>query len=287
MKIIHISDLHFPKKLPVLGLRGKAIVGYLNYRLRRNSKYPLRLVNDLVRTIQSLDYDALVISGDLTNVSHPSEFLYAKELLTPILDHRCFMIPGNHDRYQKKAIGPNPLFESVFGEWMGDTNDSDFYLRTKMIKKTLFVGWDSNSVLPIAKANGYVNEEVIQKTLDTIRTPYVLVCHHPIWNPKHQEESFGHRMTNRRTVVEKLKSNPPILYLHGHTHTNWIKKKGESMPYWIVNSASSTRLADRKHESGFHQISINSNIEFKRYLYQAGKFAEVNPILYEETDGVV
>ncbi len=109
MRILHISDLHFPKRIPYFSLRGKAIVGYLNYRLRRRSKYPIHLIQTLVKHIKSLEYDALVISGDLTNVSHPDEFEYAKEILDPILDERTFMIPGNHDRYQKN---PYLLFHS-------------------------------------------------------------------------------------------------------------------------------------------------------------------------------
>lgn len=108
MKILHISDLHFPKKLSLFSLRGKAIVGYLSYRLRRKSKHPLVLVSALVEAISKLEYDALVISGDLTNVSHPSEFENAREILSPLLTSKTFIIPGNHDRYQKRAIGPNP-----------------------------------------------------------------------------------------------------------------------------------------------------------------------------------
>lgn len=287
MKILHISDLHFPKKLSLFSLRGKAIVGYLNYRLRRKSKHPLVLVSAMVEAISKLEYDALIISGDLTNVSHPREFENAKEILAPLLTDKTFLIPGNHDRYQKRAIGPNPLFEKTFGEWAGTSLDPELYIRSKKIGGQLFVGWDSNFAIPRITANGYVAPEVIQKTLSLVKEPYVLVCHHPLWNPTSEIESKAHRMTNRGEVVEKLKSNPPLLYLHGHTHTNWVKLPGPNAPFTIVNSASSTRLSDRNHECGFHLIEIEQSIQYRRFIYSEDKFIETNPIFYEESEGVI
>jgi 3',5'-cyclic AMP phosphodiesterase CpdA len=157
MKIVHISDLHFPKRIPYQSLRGKAIVGYLNYSLRRRSKYPAFLIQTLIEHIQKLKYDVLVISGDLTNVSHPSEFEYACEILSPILDHRTFIIPGNHDRYQKKAYHPEAIFEKNFLPWIGESISENVYVRKKDFGNISIVGWDSNTALPITKANGFVD----------------------------------------------------------------------------------------------------------------------------------
>lgn len=287
MKILHISDLHFPKKLSLFSLRGKAIVGYLNYHVRRRSKHPVVLIAAMVDTIKSLEYDALVISGDLTNVSHPSEFQNAKDILKPILTDKTFLIPGNHDRYQKIAMGPNPLFEKAFAEWMGESVSSHHYLRTKRIAGKLFVGWDSNLAIPRITANGYVAKEVVDTTVNWAKEPYVLVGHHPLWNPNSEIESSSHRMSNRKEVVEGLQTNPPELYLHGHTHTNWVKLPGKETPFTIVNSASSTRLSDSKHECGFHLIELGKQTHYRRFIYSENKFTETNPILYEETEGVV
>ncbi|TGL10942.1 phosphohydrolase [Leptospira levettii] len=287
MKILHISDLHFPKKLSLFSLRGKAIVGYLNYHVRRRSKHPVVLIAAMVDTIKSLEYDALVISGDLTNVSHPSEFQNAKDILKPILTDKTFLIPGNHDRYQKRAMGPNPLFEKAFAEWMGESICPNHYLRTKRIAGKLFVGWDSNLAIPRITANGYVAKEVVEKTVKLSEEPYVLVGHHPLWNPKTEVESASHRMSNRKEVVDGLQINPPELYLHGHTHTNWVKLPGKETPFTIVNSASSTRLSDSKHECGFHLIELGKQTRYRRFIYSDTKFTETNPILYEETEGVV
>jgi 3',5'-cyclic AMP phosphodiesterase CpdA len=234
-----------------------------------------------------MEYDALVISGDLTNVSHPSEFEYALEILAPILDERTFMIPGNHDRYQKKSITPIPLFEKYFLPWMGESISSEFYIYQKKIGKKTFLGWDSNRALSIAKANGYLDPKVIESSFKKLSGDYILVCHHPLWNPKGQVESEGHKFTNRREVVERLRENPPLLYLHGHTHSNWIKLAGEKIPFPIVNSASSTRVSDKKHDCGFHQIELSKELKFKRYTFKKNIFMETGPIFFKDEDGVV
>ncbi|TGN17661.1 metallophosphoesterase family protein [Leptospira idonii] len=291
MKIIHISDLHFPTHLPLFSLRGKSVIGYLNYSLRRRKKYPMKLVETLISTIQDLEYDALVISGDITNVSHESEFIRAKKILSPVLNEKAFLIPGNHDRYKKESLKPESLFEKHFGDYLGESLSSSYYLRRKEIAGQSFIGWDSNQPLPIAKANGYVPLEVIGETFEKQKKDYVLVCHHPLWNPKGQEESSGHKMSNRADVAKSLNSQPPSLYLHGHTHTNWIKKPGNLMPFYIVNSASSTRLSDSGHECGFHLIEKDNNgqYSFKRYIYLKNKneFKESPLVFLDEENGVV
>lgn len=153
------------------------------------------------------------------------------------------------------------------------------------------VGWDSNRPLPVAKANGVVKPEIISETNSIVNKPYILVCHHPLWNPKFQEESSGHKMVNRKEVASLLKEKPPVLYLHGHTHTNWIKRPGEKAPFYIINSASSTRLSDSKHISGFHIIDLekNGNATFRRFGYhtETNQFLESPLLIYDEEDGVI
>ncbi|WP_411822041.1 metallophosphoesterase family protein [Leptospira sp. 'Mane'] len=291
MKIVHISDLHFPTRVPFFSLKGKSIIGYLNYAIRRQKKYPPVLIETLIQTIKKLEYDVLVISGDLTNVSHPSEFPRAKEWLAPILDERTFIIPGNHDRYKTESVQPVPLFEKEFSQFLGEEVSQINYLRKKEIAGFTLIGWDSNRPLPVAKANGAVKPEIVSETNAFVNKPYVLVCHHPLWNPKFQEESKGHKMINRMEVSELLKQKPPVLYLHGHTHTNWIKRPGNKAPFYIVNSASSTRLSDSRHISGFHVIDLDKSgsASFVRFSYHIEKnqFLESPLLIYDEEDGVI
>lgn len=285
MKIIHISDLHFPTRIPIFSLRGKMISGYLNYSLRRKKRYPGELREALFRKIKSIDYDLLIISGDLTNVSHELEFSEARRILSPLLDKRVFIIPGNHDRYIDSAISPESLFERYFGEFIGERIDTSEFIYKKEINKYVIIGWDSNFVSGIGNAAGKINSTVISKTLGYLDknniTNYMIVCHHPLWNPPGLEESIYHKMLNREDVIRDLSERPPICYFHGHKHSNYYRKKDNVIPFGIINSASSTMLSDNHRNNGFHTLDINNeNLVVNRYAYSQLDFEEVELIQY-------
>lgn len=267
MKIVHISDLHFPTRLNVLRLRRKSLIGYANYAFRRKKKH--QLYRALIDSIQKMDYDCLIISGDITNVSNESEFAEAKKLLQPLLDDRAFLVPGNHDRYTLEALEKS-YFEKYFGDFLGDplpgvdTADSKLpYIRSKNFQGIALVGWDSNIPLPPMQAQGVVDSQVPKKTIQFLNESkiqeYMIVCHHPIWNPAERQESLRHRMLNRDEVLETLRERPPVAFFHGHLHTNWVKEPDEAVPFYVINSASSTRESDERHRSGYHILQREEN----------------------------
>lgn len=289
MRIIHLSDLHFPTKLGITTLRGKSLLGYGNYFLRRKVKYPENLWTGLVTYLSQMSYDALLITGDLTNVSHPIEFERAYQNLAPLLDNKAFLIPGNHDRYKKEALAPEPLFEKFFGEWMGEVVGLRAFVRKKVIKDYVMLGWDSNKPMPPLVASGYVEPEVFSISKPILqKEKVILLCHHPLWNPGKKIESRSHRLKNRQEVAKFLSENPPLVYLHGHTHTNWFKEPGPILPFPVVNSASSSRLTDNAHHSGFHLIQISAKgIQVERHVFVEGTWQETALQRFQESEGVV
>ncbi|WP_100746587.1 metallophosphoesterase family protein, partial [Leptospira ellisii] len=241
MKILHLSDLHFPTRIPIFQLKGKMIVGYLNYTLRRKKKYPLQIWRSILSSVEELDPDSIVISGDITNVSHESEFKEAGKLLSELPKKKVFYIPGNHDRYTQDAVGKNAFYEKYFSDLSGESvSTNDDYIRIKKIENIHFVGWDSSLPLSILDAYGNVRPDIVSRTLTILDEKkirnYILVCHHPIWNPPHRQETSHHKLINREEIASLLKRKPPIAFLHGHVHTNWVKFPGEELPYYVINS---------------------------------------------------
>ncbi|MCX7997988.1 MAG: metallophosphoesterase [Leptospiraceae bacterium] len=287
MKILHISDLHFPISIPIWKLRGKMISGYLNYSFRRRSKYPVEAIKALIQKIKSLSYDLLIISGDITNISHPLEFAECKKILNFILDERAFLVPGNHDRYVRSAIEPEDLYLNTFSKNLGvQLETTNKYVKILELKNYYVIGWDSNHPSMIGDASGFLEESVVQVTLDFLKDktmPYFLVCHHPIWNPPNKQENGLHKLRNREFVFKRLLEKPPLAYFHGHLHTNWVKKKEKDFPFYIFNSASSTRIDDASHNSGFHYIQITEQewkIQRFHYVLQAKEYLETDVIFY-------
>jgi len=289
VKILHISDLHFPVRLGLTQLRRKSLIGYVNYALRRKRKHPYHKI--LVETLRQMDYDCLIVSGDITNVSAEKEFAEARKILEPILDERAFLIPGNHDRYTVESFEKR-YFEIYFAEFIGKTIPSvglgNFYLRWKEYGGISLIGWDSNLPLPAMQAQGYLDPEVVRMTIQFLNASniekYMVVCHHPIWNPEERQESDYHRLLNREEVLQILQSRPPIAYFHGHLHTNWVREPDGAVPFYILNSASSTRVSDASHDSGFHSFACkDSTWTYSRYSYDetCNAFLPVQNVTYK------
>ena len=118
--IIHISDLHFhtyPQNFR--DWRSKRILGAANLLFRRKRQFPLQRAKRLVEQIQKMNWDHLVISGDLTQLALEKEFSRARKTLEPLLTdpERVTVIPGNHDRYVSQPAGNRfiqPIFWGIF-----------------------------------------------------------------------------------------------------------------------------------------------------------------------------
>ena len=61
MKLLHISDLHFPTTVPIFSLRWKMFSGYFNYKLRRQKKYPKEILNALIDHPLALAFDPMLV----------------------------------------------------------------------------------------------------------------------------------------------------------------------------------------------------------------------------------
>jgi 3',5'-cyclic AMP phosphodiesterase CpdA len=289
---LHISDLHFPTKLSIFALKKKMYLGYYNFTFRRRHKHPKEIFEALLHFAQSKPFDGVLITGDLTNVSAEKEFETAKELLSPILTEKTLVVPGNHDRYTQHALEPTDLFIKHFANYIGEnvSTQKGVYLRHKVLSGINFLSWDSNEPTSLTEASGKITEETLRETerflIEKKIDRYILLCHHPVWNPPNKHESRGHKMTDREGLVKWLNDHPPLLYLHGHHHSNWLKLAGEDTKFAILNSASSTRVADASHDCGFYTFSINeAKLSFARYVYneKLKQFETSNLLQFDKT----
>ena len=289
MKIAHISDIHFNFDISPFHIQEiKVFLGYLNYKIRRKRKFPDQIARNLISFLSRSKIELIIFSGDITNFSYRKEFAQAKQQMFPLLKENFFMIPGNHDRYTNKSSFE---YEKFFQEFSGQPIDKNFYIYIKKMKNFCLVGLDSSRPNPILDASGYLPSQSIFNLIGYLKKNciknYILISHHPLLNPKYKVETNKHKMINREEIVSLLKSYPPKLYLHGHQHINWIRKKDEEIPFTVVNSASSTYQPDKTHRTGFHLIDLNADLTkifFDRYEYCLKKniFEKKDPIYFKE-----
>jgi 3',5'-cyclic AMP phosphodiesterase CpdA len=287
LKIAHISDLHFPINLPVWGLNFKQWTGYWNYSFRRKKRYLPEVRDALFQKIKKCSPDYILITGDITNVSHPIEFKKSQQLLQPILGKNTMMIPGNHDRYVPESLKHGGLFESHFESYMGELIPGlPRSIRIRKEKNFAFVGVDTSYPTGVGIAEGEFPLESLDGIFQYLEekkiSSYFLLVHHPVMNPSWYTESKSHRMKNRDDLVSRLKEKPPIAVFHGHSHTNWISEPNSTLPFWVINSASSTHIPDSNHSTGFHTLDWEKGkVTLTRYAWSESiSDFEISPLMF-------
>ena len=263
--IIHISDLHFhsyPQKLSEFN--AKRILGATNLLIRRAREFPLKRAKLLVEIIQKMEWDHLVISGDITQLSLEKEFSLAREILDPLLikSERVTVIPGNHDRYINQHDGTD-LFTKYFGEFFGK---NEIHV-SEINQKWVLVGWDSAHPNDLRTAAGTVKNITIQATEKLLQnfpdqTNFIVVNHYPLTFPEDWKFDRSHELYNLVPVRNWILQNSQIsLYLHGHIHLNWVHRlpRDSAPELLLVNSAASCSKLYNGQSSSFHQIVLEDS----------------------------
>ena len=263
--IVHISDLHFhsyPQKLSEFN--AKRILGATNLLIRRAREFPLKRAKLLVEIIQKMEWDHLIISGDITQLSLEKEFSLAREILDPLLikSERVTVIPGNHDRYINQHDGTD-LFTKYFGEFFGK---NEIHV-SKINQKWVLVGWDSAHPNDLRTAAGTVKNITIQATEKLLQnfpdqTNFIVVNHYPLTFPEDWKFDRSHELYNLVPVRNWILQNSQIrLYLHGHIHLNWVHRlpRDSAPELLLVNSAASCSKLYNGQSSSFHQIVLEDS----------------------------
>jgi len=263
--IIHISDLHFhsyPQKFSEFN--AKRILGATNLLIRRAREFPLKRTKLLVKIIQKMEWDHLVISGDITQLSLEKEFSLAREILDPLLikSERVTVIPGNHDRYINQHDGTD-LFTKYFGEFFGK---NEIHV-SEINQKWILVGWDSAHPNDLRTAAGTVKNITIQATEKLLQnfpdqTNFIVVNHFPLTFPEDWKFDRSHELYNLVPVRNWILQNSQIrLYLHGHIHLNWVHRlpRDSAPELLLVNSAASCSKLYNGQSSSFHQIVLEDS----------------------------
>src|SRR5688572_31842686 len=139
----------------------KRIFGMANLLLNRAWKYRMESMPALVKHIEELRPDHLLITGDLTTTALEEEFRAVHDALKPLLrgPSSTTVIPGNHDRYTPEATR-NGLFEKYFAEFA----PSGTYPWLKRIGNgDAILGLDASSPTRFNSARGMISAQQLQK----------------------------------------------------------------------------------------------------------------------------
>ncbi len=228
-RAVHIGDLHFwrftanPALLP-----GKRLLGLANLALRRSRAFQQGRAGELVARIGDAAPDRILLSGDFTTTSLPSEFSAAKDALAPLEERfagRIRAVPGNHDRYTRRELRAKS-FDRFLGDWC--------------FRGTWPWFDDAGGGLWIAGIDATTSNGLgcfgtfRDETLEALKAwrsgegadarELWIVCHFPTEDlPGVFHRDRGRELHGGDRLLRFLgELNIPVFYLHGHHHYRWI-----------------------------------------------------------------
>lgn len=248
MRFAHISDLHALDLTGVspLSFFNKRFAGYVNLLRKRRKAHPLHLLDALCADLNRVPLDHIVVTGDLSNLSLPSELERARRALDTLRlgPREVTVIPGNHDVYVREAARRHH-FERVFAPYVqGDSDPAGqpAFPFVRVRGDVAFIGCSSARPSPPPLADGRLGAaqlRAIEAALDAQRGHFrVLLVHHP---PLPQHLDLLRALRDRDALKEVLRRVGCELLLHGHEHRDLrAELPGPDGPIPVIGVGSST-----------------------------------------------
>lgn len=241
----HLSD---PSGARLRQLAGKRLLGYLSWRRRRRHEHRTDMLAQLGADLHALAPDHTVVTGDLTHISLPQEFVQARAWLQTLGPaDRVTVVPGNHDCYVRTR------WSESLGHWedymRGDPGGADLPPETpfpllRVRGPVAFIGLSTAVPSAPLMATGRIGAtqlarlEALLEALEGQALLRVLLLHHP---PVPGEEKWRKRLVDAPQLCALLARRRVDMVLHGHRHRalhSVIRIPGSDIPVFGIPSAS-------------------------------------------------
>ncbi len=228
--LAHLSDPHLPMPTARLSeLLGKRATGYVNWWRNRAHLHVPEALAGVVADIKDRKPDHIALTGDLVNISLPTEFSRAAEWLAKLgRPEDVTVVPGNHDVYVATAW---PASLGLWGAYLagdGQPPATNFGVFPTLRRRgpVALLGLSSGVPKPPLFATGTLGHEQIAKAgkllaeLGREGLCRVVLIHHP---PLTTEKRFK-RLTDAAAFQAMIRRVGCELVLHGHNHRSEVAR---------------------------------------------------------------
>jgi 3',5'-cyclic AMP phosphodiesterase CpdA len=261
--LAHLSDLHLAERPRLSELAGKRGLGFINWHRGRKYIHRPEILDAIARDLKTCAVDHVAVTGDLVNLSLPSEYLRARAWLETIgRPTDVTVIPGNHDVYVPRAI---PWPSEFWGAYMqGDapmSRGSFPFLRRRNGVALIAL----SSAVPTGPfmATGRLGPSQLARLAEMLEASRglfrVVLIHHPPVTP---ESRHLRRLIDAAELRQVLAEKGAELLLHGHDHRRaivWLDGPHGQIPAIGVPSASARMPHGAEGAAGYTLFRIDGD----------------------------
>ena len=266
----HLSDPHLSTLDGVRWkqLANKRILGYLSWRRRRRAEHRTEVLEALQRDLRHAHPAHILVTGDLTHIGLPAEFLQARRWLESLGQPQdVTVIPGNHDAYVHSP------WEHSFAHWLPYMQSDDspegfrhmhadrLFPGLRVRQSVAFISLSTATPSAPFLATGSLGVRQLEKLALLLEKTgqrglcRVVLIHHP---PVPGTEKWRKRLTDARQFCDVIARHGAELVLHGHGHRiqdNWIQAGAIRVPVSGIPSASAIgRKPGRRAQYSLYRI---------------------------------
>jgi 3',5'-cyclic AMP phosphodiesterase CpdA len=270
----HLSDLHLssPAGVPLGTLVGKRALGYLSWRWRRRAAAGPAAWSALVRDVEAMRPDHVLITGDLTQLGLAIEFTQVRRALERLGDpSRVTLVPGNHDVYRPESWAPllagwaPYLSADTACRWAnttdppaGDDRPPDLFPTLRVHGAVAIIGLStarpSAPFLAVGSVGSSQQRRLAELLAETGRRGLfrVVLMHHP---PTSSVVSWRKRLTDAAALRAVVAEHGAELILHGHAHRASLSQlPGATGRTLVVGAPAALPIGERAARRGHYYL---------------------------------
>lgn len=255
--LAHLSDPHVPSPLSagLATLTTKRVFGYMSWRRRRIAIHRAEVLDALARDLGAFAPAHIAVTGDLVNISLPSEFPAAARWLATLGPaDRVSVVPGNHDAYVavpwSQSCGLWSAYMTSDGDAaaIGPAGPDDFpFVRRR--GPLAVIGLSSAVPTAPGLASGTLGGAQIERLARQLSNLgeeglfRVVLVHHPAVEGNNPPRK---RLTDAKALQRTISRHGAELVLHGHDHRCSVREiAGPTGPVPVVGVPSASALAHK------------------------------------------
>ncbi|MHA1973762.1 MAG: metallophosphoesterase family protein [Candidatus Hodarchaeales archaeon] len=232
---------------------------------------------EVLTILDLIDPEFIILPGDLTEWCDEIAMKLHKELVVDYLDVPMFMIPGNHDEFEKTGSTGNHeygsgrgVFQRIFGPSHWTFMYGDHYFASAFS--------DDQHILNVPGESDWIQDVITNVPASATMKSFIM--HHPL-----DERYYGtsENVDIASDILSWLKTSKFDYYLHGHMHTDVYSELQGIVHIGTDNAIGSNSSG---FSTGIRLIHVQ-NDEFVKFSYDTPNptayTAESNPVFDPDT----